>query len=121
MAALPFITPEGTFKELSGEELTKFMADAKSEDVAKYYDELNKSRKAALDKAIADKASKEDITKLKDELNESFNASIKVMQGVLKEQGVALQKIIGGMPTGSQKTSLKAEVSKWIKIGRAHV
>ncbi len=111
---LPFMV-SGKFKELKGEELDTFLKEAQPEDVAKYYDELNKMKKEALDKAIESKASKEDLDKLKQELAESFNESTKALRDAIKAQGLAMQKIIDGMPNGGEKTSLKAEVDKFIK------
>lgn len=115
LATLPVFMVGGKFKELQGEDLTTFLKEAQPEDVAKYYDELNKMKKEALDKAIAAMATKEEIAALKQELAESFNQSTKALKDAIQAQGLAMQKIVEGMPNGHNKNTVKAQIDKFIE------
>lgn len=90
---LPFMVG-GKFKELNETELETFLKDATPEDIGKYYSELSNMKKEALDKAIADKASKEDLDKLKEALLEATNMKFEQLLKTSKEQGLAIQKLL---------------------------
>lgn len=106
LSSLPFIfMKNGKFEELKGEELATFLKDGEPDAIAKYYEELNKVRKEALDKAIEAKASKEDLDKLKEEFTDSLNKRFESLQDALKAQGLTLAKMLEkGSPKGTVKT-----------------
>jgi len=105
LATLPVFMVGGKFKELQGEELTTFLKDATTEQVAEYHEQLYKMRKEALDKAIADKVSKEEIAQLKEDLSTTMNERFDSLQKALQAQGLALSKMVEqGGNKGAAKT-----------------
>ena len=81
------------FKEFlvskSVSDITKLDAEAQ----AGLYNEYNEASKAAIEKAVAEKASTEDVEKMRAELEANITKQFVALQTVLKEQGVYMKKL----------------------------
>lgn len=103
-----------TFKEfLSSKGISDEDFAAKSaEEVAGLFNEHNDNVRSSIEKAVEEKASKEDIIELKSELNNAIkdqmnhlNEVISESKKALKEQGLAIEKIVmNNSPAGETKS-----------------
>ncbi len=111
LAALPIwgSVEEGSFKELTEDQ----MKDMEPEELAKYFNDLNKNRKKELDdrlekmKTDASDELKAEVKKLKDEITAGNVDQLKAMTDAQDAQGMALRKL---MDKGEQKTETLKEV-----------
>lgn len=121
------IVKEGTFKELSVDEIAKLS----EEDQVKYFtarsdyqkDQIKTELSDMVAKAKSGLMSKEDFdkefdaikTKLKDidgEKFKQFEATLEKYEGIVKTQGEELRKLQDGGAPGSNKNSLRKELEK---------
>jgi len=108
----------GQFKELSTEQIKGLEEDSLieyTEAKAEHYNKKNEEDRANLEKMIQEKASKEDIEAFKAELLAQQNKQLESLNEVLKQQGLAIQKIAKGTATantGSFVGDVKEELGK---------
>ena len=69
------------------------IATLDAEKQAGLYNEYNEASKAAIEEAVAAKASKEEVEEMKKELEANVAKQFVALQTVLKEQGVYLKKL----------------------------
>lgn len=117
VAALPVFMVAGAFKELEGDDLVKFKAEATPDQLDEYYVALNKHNRAKLEELIKANASKEDVQKLLDALKNTPNESLEA----IKEEVVRLAgelKALKEQESGLDKNTLKAQIKSWIETNK---
>lgn len=75
-----------------------------AEKQAELYNEFNELKEAELNKAIEAKVSKEEIESLKSEIQEGINKQMIAMNAALKDQGVALKRVVENSQTVKAET-----------------
>lgn len=104
LATVPFLTATGEFKELEGEELTKFIEKATDAELTQYHAEKNKADKVRLEKMQTDaKATKEQL----EELVETIKQSNFDFTNALKEQSRVSNANLTKLIESSRQISLK--------------
>lgn len=112
VAALPLFMIKGQFKELEGEELATFKAEATPEQLGEYYEALNKHNRSKLEDLIKANASKEDVNKLLEALKATPNEGLEdVKKEVIRLAGELKALNEKGISTVS---SYKDQIVKFI-------
>lgn len=91
---------DGQFIELTNEQIKALGVD----DLAAYFTDLNKSRMDALASKVNANASKEEIEGLKKSFNEAIEKQSSELNAILKEQGLVIAKLRGGLNNSTIKT-----------------
>ncbi len=81
------------FKEFLVSKSVSDITTLDAEAQAGLYNEYNEASKAAIEKAVAEKASKEDVDAMKADLEANITKQFVALQTVLKEQGVYMKKL----------------------------
>lgn len=123
---IPAFMVEGKFKELKGEDLTKFLAEAEPEQLADYYNKKNEAGITELKTLLEqkEKASTEALEKqindLKESLAEERKDQMKALNEALKQYGLAIEKL-NKENNSNSLTSHASDIRKSLEENKANL